>query len=145
MIQRLQSIFLLLASGAFFLQFVFPLASTEKPAPSMFKDMIYNIHDHMGLMGIAVAGGVLAFANIFLFKNRPLQMRLGYVLIVLAILLVALAAIFMVNAGIEFTSKLQINDEIGLYLPAVVIACVIFANRYIKKDEDTVRSMDRLR
>ncbi|MBK7637253.1 MAG: DUF4293 family protein [Saprospiraceae bacterium] len=49
------------------------------------------------------------------------------------------------NEGTITNKANQINDEIGIYLPLIGLIFSILAARYIKKDEDTVRSMDRLR
>lgn len=145
MIQRIQSLFLLLASGSFFSEFALPFASTPNKAKAFFSDMLYNVYDHPALMALAGIGGVLALVTIFLFKNRELQKRMGYLLIVLAILLVAVAFLLMMNAGIELNSSLKINDELGLYMPAVAIVMAVMANRFITKDIKIVKSMDRLR
>ena len=35
--------------------------------------------------------------------------------------------------------------EFGMYLPAVALICNLLANRFIRKDEALVRSVDRIR
>lgn len=145
MIQRIQSIFLLLASIAFFLTFTFPFASSDQPTPQYFADKLYNVNDHVVLMGLAVLGGVIALVAIFLFKNRALQLRLGYLVLILSILLPLVAFLLVYNEGTALKSGTQINDEFGIFLPVISLICVILANHFIKKDDNIVRSMDRLR
>jgi len=38
-----------------------------------------------------------------------------------------------------------VNDGFGIYLPLIGIIMAVLANRFIKKDDKLVKSMDRLR
>ncbi|MFZ1526878.1 MAG: DUF4293 domain-containing protein, partial [Saprospiraceae bacterium] len=105
----------------------------------------YNIQDSPLLIGLSVLGCLVSIIAIFLFNNRVLQMRLSYVVTVVSILLPLLAMLLIYNEGTITNKANQINDEIGIYLPLIGLIFSILAARYIKKDEDTVRSMDRLR
>ena len=145
MLQRIQSIFLLLTSGSFFSLFGVHFASSNKSAEGIFSDQLYNIMDNPVLMGLAVFGGAMALITIFMFKNRPLQLRLGYLLIVLCILLPLVAALLMYNEGTQNAPNVVIDDGLGIYLPIVGLVSTILANRFIKKDNNLVKSMDRLR
>ena len=145
MLQRIQSIFLLLTSGAFFSLFGFEFASSDKSADGVFSDQLYNIMDNPILIGLTALGGILALVSIFMFKNRPLQLRLGYLLMVLSILLPVVAALLMFNEGHLNNPNVAIDDGIGIYTPIVALITTILANKYIKKDNNLVKSMDRLR
>ncbi len=145
MLQRIQSIFLFLTSSAFFSLFAVNFASSDKTAVGIFSDQLYNIMDNPILIGMTVIGGALALINIFMFKNRPLQMRLGYLLIVLCILLPLVAALLMYNEGNLNNPDVGIDDGLGIYLPLVGLVTTILALRFIKKDSKLVSSMDRLR
>lgn len=144
MIQRIQSIFLLVASAAFFLQFVFPFANSSDAGSNFFSDMVYNIQDHPILLVLACLGGAVAAACIFLYSNRPLQVRLSYLVVILSILLPAAAILLFLQAGNVLTDG-GVEDSLGLYLPIASLVCGILAVRFIKKDDNLVRSMDRLR
>ena len=78
MIQRLQSIFLLLASGSIASLFS-PIMSLGKvihghaDAPSPLADGLFTISDDVSLMGLAGVAAAIFFVAIFLFKNRSLQ------------------------------------------------------------------------
>lgn len=145
MIQRIQSIFLLLTSVAFFLQFVFNLAVSDQAVASSLSDKIFNVFDNSILIGIAALGGVVALINIFLFRNRPLQIKLGYLLILLCIILPVVAAILLNVEDSSIFSTVSLTPGIGLFLPLVGLITTLLANRYINKDEKLVRSSDRLR
>ena len=145
MLQRIQSIFLLVCGGSFFGLFGLPFASSSVAIPNLLSDMTYNIQDSPLLIGLSVLGGLVSIIAIFLFNNRVLQMRLSYVVTVVSILLPLLAMLLIYNEGTITNQANQINDEIGIYLPLIGLIFSILAARYIKKDEDTVRSMDRLR
>ncbi len=145
MIQRIQTIFLALASGTFAGQFLLPFASSEGKEQVFFEDSIYNIQDHVGLLIITILGIVGALGAIFLFKNRPLQLRITYISIVMAILLPILAIWLFFNAGHQMVEGNGVEDGLGLYLPVLGVVFSGLAARFIKKDDKLVKSMDRLR
>ena len=145
MIQRIQSIFLLLASITFFLQFVFNFATSDKPSPGFLNDTVYNVSDNPVLLGLSILGGAVALISIFLCRNRPLQLRLGYLVIVLSILLPLVAFLLMYNEPTGLSKGVEINDGFAIYLPIIGLITTILANRYISKDNKLVKSMDRLR
>jgi len=125
---------LLLTSVTFFLQFVFHFASSDKSTPQLLSDKVYNVFDNPVLIGLTVLGGAVSLIAIFLFRNRPLQMRLGYLAIVLCILLPLVAFLLIYNEGTALVEGTIINDGIGAYLPIVGLITTILANRFIKKD-----------
>ncbi len=145
MIQRIQSIFLLLASITFFLQFIFNFATSDKTSPGFLSDKIYNVLDNPVLLGLTILGGAVALVSIFLFRNRSLQMRLGYLVIVLCILLPLVAFLLILNEPTGLSKGVEINDGLAIYLPIIGLITTILATRYIKKDNKLVKSMDRLR
>ncbi len=145
MIQRIQSIFLLLASATFFLQFVFQFATSDKSTPGMLSDQMYNVSDHPVLMALTVIGGAIALIAIFLFRNRPLQIRLGYVTIIFCILLPLVAFLLIYSEPTGLEKGTEIHDGLAMYLPIIGLIMTILANRFINKDNKLVKSMDRLR
>ena len=145
MIQRLQSIFYLLTSGAFFSEFALPFATSNMSTSRFFEDLVYNIQDHVVLLVLTCLGGILALVNIFLYNNRPLQIRLGYLLIILAILLPVVAALLVLSDGSAMNSGEVITEKAGIFMPIVAVITSVLANRFVKKDENLVQSMDRLR
>ena len=145
MIQRIQSIFLLLASGSLFSLFGVPFASSNQADTSLFADKVYNIFDNPILMGMTITAGLVALINIFLFKNRSLQIRLDYLVITISLLLPFLAMFLVLKSGDSYQS-FEINENyLGLALPIFAIIFSALANRFINKDHKLVKSMDRLR
>ena len=144
MIQRIQSIFLLLASASFWGLFGLPFAKSDAQMEGLFEDQVYNLSDNVGLLIICILGGILALISIFMFKNRKLQLKLNMGTILLSIALIALIIVFMVMDSSSEIFK-NVNEGLGLGLPVFAIIFALFANRYIKKDEKLVKSMDRLR
>ncbi len=146
MIQRIQSIFLLLASLSLLALFIIPFATSTTADTSLFADKVFDVFDNPILMVVVGLGGVLALVNIFLFKNRPLQMRLDYLVITLSILLSIIAILLVFRSGGETSGDIGIQENyFGLAMPILAIIFTALANRFIKKDNKLVKSMDRLR
>ncbi len=145
MIQRIQSLFLFLASAGFFGQFATDFANSSAPIPQLMADQIYEVQDNPILLGITVLGGLLSAAAIFLYKNRNLQMKLSIFTVILAVLLPAAAAFLLYGEKTGIQSGVTINDTFGTYLPIASLVFGLLARNYINKDEKLVKSMDRLR
>ena len=144
MIQRIQSICLLQASGSFGGLFCLPFATGPANTSSFLQDGIYNILDNPFLIILTVLGLLLSFGSIFLYKNRPLQKRLSILSIIISVLIPALAAMLFFKEANNIGTD-QLNDSFGLYMPIVSIILLVLAINFINKDEKIVDSMDRLR
>ena len=144
MIQRWQSVFFLLASGVFGLQFATDLAKSNTPVEGVFADQLYNISDHPGLLALTIIGILISLLAVFLYNKRPTQIKLAYLTITVAILLPVIAILLYTNQ-IGNLQDVEIEDQAGLYLPIGTVLFAFLAIRFIKKDEKLVSSMDRLR
>ncbi len=145
MLQRIQSIFLLLVGLFFGGEFLFPFAESNKAIPNYFSDSIYNIQDHPVLMGLCILGIIVSLISIFLYNNRSLQIKLGNLLIICSIFLPLVAFLLVYNEGTSMTEGSEIYERAGIFLPIGALLFSILAVRAIRKDENTVQSMDRLR
>lgn len=146
MIQRIQTIFLLLAGAALLSLFAIPFATSEVTDTALFADKVYNIMDNPILLILTALGGGIALINIFLFKNRPLQLKLDYLIITLSILLPAIAIFLVFKSGGETSTQMEITENyFGIGMPLLAIIFTILASRFIGKDHKLVKSMDRLR
>jgi len=146
MIQRIQSIFLLLAGAASFGLFGAPFATTPEAvdASGIFQDGVFNLEDSLALLIFFVIAGALSLLAIFLFRNRKTQMLVTrFAFIINLIGLILGIVLFMQDSGQWEGSN--VNDGLGLYLPIVACVLLVLALRYIQKDEKLVRSSDRLR
>lgn len=143
MIQRIQTIFLLLAAAAFFSLFGLDFASSDTATAGFLADKAFDIQDHTALTALAALGGLLALVAMFLFKNRFLQIRFGYLVILMSLALPIVAALLFREEWTANAAKITLG--IGLAAPLVALIFTALANRFISKDEKLVKSMDRLR
>ncbi len=132
MIQRIQSIYLLLAaliSGS--IPFVMNFWSNETIKDS---NLLYI------LIGFIVSS-ILSAISIFMFKNRKSQFIINRLNIILNFIILA---VFVY--GILTTSGEVKSSEKGVeIIPIISIVLLVLSNKAIKKDEDLVKSVDRLR
>ncbi|MDX1685623.1 MAG: DUF4293 family protein [Saprospiraceae bacterium] len=155
MIQRIQTLFLLLAALCMAALFAPTLAfvtvegdtSTMKnAAQSMMADGLFNIYDHVLILALVGLAAIVVFINIFFFRNRTLQLRINRVAMAAGILVILLAGIFFYqDYQMMDTGKYVITIDFGILAPVLFILMLVLASRYIKKDDRLVRSMDRLR
>jgi len=145
MIQRIQSLFLLISSASFWTLLGLPFASSEEPTDAFLADQLYNYQDNIIILILVILGGALALLTIFLYKNRLLQRRLSYLVLIVGILLPFVVIFLFYNEATQHYLNTQINDGAGIYIPLITIVSTVLAIRYIKKDEKVVKSMDRLR
>lgn len=154
MIQRVQSVWLLLTSLTLFVLLALPIVST------LDKGTEFSIYAH-GLHHKAVTAGselivdlflpliiftaavaLLSLVNIFMFRNRLLQKRIC-IMIILGILALGVWIGWMASeipGGLENASY-----KAGTFLPLLALIFCILALRGIRKDEQLIRSADRLR
>lgn len=152
MIQRLQTIFL--AMAAIVMAFLFnrniSFASAETPLPpghtdSVLADGIYNTQDHIILLVLVILGILIPIITIFLYKNRPLQMKLSRLTIALIALSIILTVVFFYLDYNTLATAIEVKMQFGYVIPVIAIIFLALAVRFIKKDEKLVRSADRLR
>lgn len=138
-LQRIQSVYLLLASLVGSSLFALPFATAPAEKEGILMDGYLNINDHIALIVLTIIVVLISLGTIFLYNNRVLQMNLGKLNIVLAIALLGIS-------GYLF-STIQAVATIGggLFVPIVAIVFIVLANKNIQKDEKLVRDSDRLR
>lgn len=143
MIQRIQSIYLLLASivsGG--LIFVFNLWNTIKE-----KIFVVDLFSREAITLkivplMFILSAILSIVTIFLFKNRKLQFVVGRIIILINLFLLGL----LIYLSLNLSGETNVSEKgIGMFLPILAILLVVLANKAIKKDEDLVKSVDRLR
>lgn len=153
MIQRIQSVYLFMASLALYLLFLFPIANLFTPTGAK-KIMITGVYETINgqvaqtesftlLMIATVILGLVPIALIFLYKNRKKQLTLVYTSVI-----VFIAYSFWISQTVKSASgtTLQISDYgIGAGLTSVTVLFLILAGKGIQRDEKLVKSADRLR
>ena len=113
----------------------------------MLQDGLFEINDHIIFIILAGLGTGLSLISIFLFKNRPLQMNLAKLSFIASVLIIVLGGIFFYKeyANIKAAVDTKFSGEFGLLSPVFASIFTMLSIRFIKKDEDLVRSSDRLR
>ena len=91
-----------------------------------------------------ILAGVLSLASIFLFNNRSLQLKICRFAVIANVLGLVFSIIFYLQ-DMNTLEGVGVDDGIGLYLPIGFLIFGILALRAIQKDENLVKSMDRLR
>lgn len=140
MIQRIQTIYLFIAFVATgILPFVFPLWTTEAGEQYFFVNNLAFI----ALFGFSTT---LSIVSILSYKKRKSQFVMGRLNIILNLILLGLFIIRLLNLSGETDKSLIVSEKgIGMILPIISIVFLSLANKAIKKDEDLVKSVDRLR
>lgn len=155
MIQRIQTIYLLLATVAMSLTLFLPLATiwqggNELVVKAFFLDGEIGFKAPLPIyMGIVLAvATLLPLVTIFLFKSRLTQIRLCVSEIVLLLgsaTFIALYCYRLCDLLSEVIADINFTLGIASLMPVVAIILVSLAIRGIAKDEALVRSLDRIR
>lgn len=160
MIQRIQTLFLLLSSVCMILFLFLPVWLKIDPATGE----LYKVHStylahqvnaepsvKLTFLPYAYGGGIavltvlISWIEIFQFKNRLTQIKLG----ALNSLLMTGSLVLMVYLTYKAQSNILPNIlgeyKVGLFMPAAALIWNSIANRFIRKDEKLVRSVNRIR
>lgn len=144
MLQRIQSIYLVLAMLVsavlpFFLNLWESVDGYIVYAHDLLK---YDSFTVSTIPMLFYASGFVSFITIFKYKNRQSQFVLGRINMLINLFILGLLVYHLQSlSGEVFTSE----KGIGSALPLITIVLLVMANRAIKKDEDLVKSVDRLR
>lgn len=146
MIQRIQTIYLLIAAILLALPLFFPFftASEAIAASPKFQDKTLDMGDIRGLSFIIGLSFGVVFGSIFLFKKRTLQMNAVLLGVGLNILFLALVG-FGYFQEMNLIQGTKIQPGIALVSSILAIVLTLVARRAIKKDDELVKASDRLR
>lgn len=156
MLQRIQTLYLLLV-GIFAILLIFlPLGNFPNEGEKV----------PLGILGLGYAPGVpnalpgywqafvlatlvlliliLTFYTIFQYKRRRFQIQLGKFNTLLHMGLIVTAFLLIDQLSGSSTSG-NFRYGVGIFLPLVSMVLIFLANRAIKKDDELVRSADRIR
>ncbi len=159
MLQRIQTVFLISVAIMLVLYLVFPVwigtnadstITHRLYALFYYQDAENGSQEIVNFLPYAVSGGLailsvlIAFIEIFSFKNRMTQIKLG----AFNALLISASLVSMV----WFTTQLQElwpdsvgHYAVGVFFPVFALISNMIANRFIRKDERLIKSMDRIR
>lgn len=143
MIQRIQSIYLIsvtILSGL--LVFMLPFYNLQSELSNLRLFLVAEDWRYQLVVGLFVAVAVLSFYTIFNYKNRKRQIFLNYTGIFLNVLLLGLLVYIYSHLSGELSVSMK---GIGVFTPLVSIVLLLLANNAIQKDENLVKSVDRIR
>lgn len=142
MIQRIQSLWLLIAAGVTALLFKLPVFSVQV-SETVHKDLMASQKYLLFIMASVLI--LFQLTAIFLFRNRGNQK----ILIRLSLLLqaVLLGSVWMEVNDFLKTEPVSISSsyQAGAALPLVAMVFLVLALDGIRKDERLIKSADKLR
>ncbi len=153
MIQRIQTVFLIIATILLVFTVFMPVASVVKPTDEVVFELGFTglkgldgekmpfTSYPMSILILLCLG--LSIVTILLFKRRMLQIRLSVVNIVLLTGLQGL--IYYFAKAVQSTLSGDISFSLIFVFPFISAILVFLALRAIARDEALVRSLDRLR
>jgi len=152
MIQRVQSVWLFLASLTLFLFLILPILTKETNTGELWlqaggiyqkvNNVTQKVESYSALFGGTILAGVICLANIFSFRNRALQKRIT----LFSIFLILLLIVCIVNYALKIPGGINgASFNTGSGLPVIAVIFCALAFRGIRKDEQLIRSADRLR
>ncbi len=131
MIQRIQSIYLMVAAIAM------TLISFKVPVYTL-NETLFMAQDDTKMFILTIVGAIFSLLGLFMFKNRKFQMKL--IRLTVLIQMIIGVRLFMLLNKFEVV----LNNTL-LFLMAFSLIALIMAYRGVKKDNDLVRSVDRIR
>ncbi len=145
MIQRIQSVYLLIGSILLGILHLVPFGKGNQVAESMLSDGLFNINDGNMLLIPSTIAAVVMLVSIFLFKNRKAQkMSVILSMFLLGMFLGFAITTYFKNSELFGTTN-NFSLGLGSILPFLALVFGVLAAGAISKDEKIVKSMDRLR
>ena len=160
MLQRIQTLFLAMIVLAMLATSFLPIWAEQNPETGEYNQISALYHKHIPskdapeehtsfpyfFIGIlAIASATVALIEITKFKNRMLQMKLGLLNSLLLVATLGSIFWFTYQGDAQWIPEIRGRYQIGFFMPAIAVICNSLANRFIRKDENLVRSVDRIR
>ena len=139
MLQRIQSIFMVCATGCM-------IAILFMPIGKMPHFQQLNVMEYTPLLVATLISIFFPIYNLFQFKRRKQQIRICIYSILLYVAVMALAHYYVHEDPLTFSPAIVLSKlTLGSLMPVAAIIFQILAIRNIIKDDKLVRSMDRFR
>jgi len=162
MIQRIQTLFLLGIIGCMGAYIYLPIWEkiSQDGVQKMtldafgFKTWTLNHQGGWDLLShqfpyILAIGSVLVIIvtiySIFQYKNRLTQIKLGALIALLVMITVGFSVYILLKNEMNFNEGMKGNYKIGFFIPLAALIFNSLANRFIRRDEKLVKSVDRIR
>ena len=135
MIQRSQTLWLLLAAICAFLTFIFPFYNLNAIVVSESNE--FTAKSKISLTILTSIIGALCLFLIFLYKNRKLQLRLSFLALLLS----------CINIYLYFSYKDESVSGVSLFsiFTFLIPIFILMAIRGIYRDIKLIKSLDRIR
>lgn len=162
MLQRIQSVFLLLVAAVMITTLFLPMwakfdAEAMEVATLNAYQLVYSTVDSAGnetimavtdtyiISALAVLGAAIALFSIFQFKNRLRQIQLGALNSLIMGGCLGMTYYYSTKGDQLLAPETIGNFQTGFYIIAAALLFNSLANRFIKKDDRLVKSADRIR
>lgn len=148
MIQRIQSIWFLLAAIVSCLSFILPFAIKTTTSFNSYTINEYSLNsfDNNYLMILFIAASALSLLAIFLFKKRNYQIYISVFIILLCLSAFAYEIYFSNTEGNKMAfGMVGTKIYVGLLVPIVTLFIILLAIKGINKDITLLKESDRLR
>jgi len=145
MIQRIQTIYLLIVFLLTALLFFIPLYSnvTTNAESGTHEFQYTSCSSNILYLVMNSVAGILTLITILQYKNRLLQVRLSNLNMFVTCIFTGTIFYFADHSNDALVST--VRYDFGTYVPLVQLLFLFLAMRAIRKDEALVRSADRLR
>lgn len=155
MIQRIQTVFLFLATIFAGILFFTPIAAFGH-GDDLMKLTILGVQNQIDaqyfsgvytlpLLLVSILIVAVPLITIFMYKKRELQLKLSSLNILLNAALCGLIFLYY-SSNIQKTIAAEtVSYMFGTYIPLINMVLSVLAMRWIKKDIDLIKSVDRLR
>lgn len=154
MIQRIQTIFLLITALLMGIASFFPLI--EIVGKNDIVQVLYSwgigtefektSYPTWGILTFSIIGFFMPVINIFLYKKRKLQIKIGWLTVATIVIYYITTAVYFLYYMKTIVSGSMIPScQFALVLPFIALIFNILAILRIKKDEKLVKSLNRIR
>ena len=144
MVQRIQSLYLFF-SAIISLGLIFVFALWENVDKNEFFAIDLFDESNLAFKVVPILfllSGLMSLMSLSLFKTRLKQFVLNRFNILINLILLGV----LIYHLLTLSGEAEVSEKgIGVVLPIIVIVLLVLANKAIKKDEDLVKSVDRLR
>lgn len=159
MIQRIQTVFLFLVAVAMVLVMAFPIWHQVNTDQTQLMSLdawslvtvettnneVIEKDNKMFIGLLAILAAFLAITSIFQYKNRTRQMFINMINSLVMVINVGLIVWTAHSANEVFNPNVNGAFVLGFWAIFGGLICNLLANRFIRRDEMLVRSVDRIR
>jgi cytochrome bd-type quinol oxidase subunit 2 len=144
MIQRIQTVYLFLASICLALVYFFGLWNCNINVEGNQITSSLKVAEHLPLLVLLAINFGLTLLSIFFFKNRRKQILYSFLSIATIIGFLCLC-LYFINLMKKKSELISSSYSLAILLPFLAIVLIVLAIWNIRKDEKLIKSLDRLR